>query len=122
MAKHFEFTNNKSDVFVVGHSQLAGFKGIDKDHAFNISMCKGAKIEDCLEECGSRYCNMKNKVKLSIYEQSLDSEKLNNVFVLHIQITCTLDDSDPRTAEFRDGHSSEENSLVQRCYGKSGGA
>ena len=66
MAKHFEFTNNKSDVYVVGHSQLDGFMGIEKDHAFNISMFNGAKIEDCLEECRSRYRNMKNKVKLSI--------------------------------------------------------
>ena len=67
MAKQFEFTNNKSDVFVVGNSQLDGFKGIDKDCCFNISMCKGAKIEDCLAECESRYRKMKNKVKLSIY-------------------------------------------------------
>ena len=70
MAKQFEFTNNKSDVYVVGNSQLDGFKGIDKDRGFNISMCKGAKIEDCLAECESRYRNMKKKVKLSIFKQN----------------------------------------------------
>ena len=66
MAKKFEFTNNKSDVYVVGNSQLAGFKGIskNKDRAMNISMCRGAKIEDCLTECNNRYRNKKNKVKL----------------------------------------------------------
>ena len=65
MAKYFQFTNNHSDVFVVGNSQLAGFSGLNKnkDRAMNISMCKGAKIEDCLAECKTRYCNMRNKVK-----------------------------------------------------------
>ena len=64
--KYFEFTNNNSDVFVVGNSQLLGFKGLDKnkDCGMNISMCRGAKIEDCLAECQSRYGNMNNKVKL----------------------------------------------------------
>ena len=49
MAKYFQFTNNNSDVFVVGNSQLAGFTGLNKnkDRGMNISMCKGAKIEDC---------------------------------------------------------------------------
>ena len=65
MAKYFQFTNNNSDVFVVGNSQLAGFTGLNKnkDRGMNISMCKGAKIEDCLAECKKRYCNMRNKVK-----------------------------------------------------------
>jgi len=65
MAKYFEFTNNNSDVFVVGNSQLTGFKGLNKnkDCRMNISMCRGAKIEDCLAECQNRYSNMKNKVK-----------------------------------------------------------
>ena len=59
MAKYFEFTNNHSDVFVVGNSQLAGFTGVnkDKDCSMNISMCRGAKIEDCLEECDRSYHN-----------------------------------------------------------------
>ena len=66
MAKKFEFTNNKSDVYVVGNSQLAGFKGIskNKDSAMNISMFKGARIQDCLTECQKRYRHKKNKVKL----------------------------------------------------------
>ena len=66
MAKYFEFTNNNSDVFVVGNSQLLGFNGLNKnkDCGMNISMCRGAKIEDCLAECQSRYGNMKNKVKI----------------------------------------------------------
>ena len=63
MAKYFQFTNNHSDVFVVGNSQLAGFTGLNKDRGMNLSMCKGAKIEDCLSECKTRYCNMRNKVK-----------------------------------------------------------
>ena len=65
MAKKFEFTNNSSDVYVVGNSQLAGFKGIskDKDRAMNISMFKGAQIQDCLTECDKRYRLKKNKVK-----------------------------------------------------------
>ena len=69
MAKHFKFTNNKSDVYLVGHSQLAGFTGLSKDKScgMNISMCKGAKIEDCLAECNSRYRKMKNKVNFSIF-------------------------------------------------------
>ena len=50
MAKKFQFTNNNSDVYVVGNSQLSGFKGIskDKDRAMNVSMCRGAQIQDCL--------------------------------------------------------------------------
>ena len=66
MAKKFEFTNNSSDVYVVGNSQLAGFKGIskDKDRAMNISMFKGARIQDCLTECEKRYRHKRNKVKL----------------------------------------------------------
>ena len=66
MAKQFEFTNNKSDVYVVGNSQLTGFKGLNKnkDCGMNISMCRGAKIQDCLAECERRYKNKKNKVKL----------------------------------------------------------
>ena len=66
MAKYFEFTNNHSDVYVVGNSQLAGFSGLNKDKncGMNISMCRGAKIEDCLTECNKRYRNKKNKVKL----------------------------------------------------------
>ena len=58
MAKYFEFTNNNSDVFVVGNSQLLGFKGLNKnkDCGMNISMCRGAKIEDCFAECQSRVC------------------------------------------------------------------
>ena len=66
MAKHFEFTNNNSDVYVVGNSLLAGFKGIskDKDRAMNISMFRGAQIQDCLTECDKRYRLKKNKVKL----------------------------------------------------------
>ena len=65
MAKYFEFTNNNSDVFIVGNSQLTGFKGLNKnkDCGMNISMCRGAKIEDCLEECERRYRNKNNKVK-----------------------------------------------------------
>ena len=40
MAKHFEFTNNNSDVYVVGNSQLTGFKGLNKnkDCGMNISI------------------------------------------------------------------------------------
>ena len=66
MAKRFEFTNNNSDVYVVGNSLLAGFKGIskDKDRAMNISMFRGAQIQDCLTECDKRYRLKKNKVKL----------------------------------------------------------
>ena len=66
MAKKFEFTNNGSDVYVVGNSQLAGFKGIskDKDRAMNVSMCRGAQIQDCLAECQRRYRHKWNKVKL----------------------------------------------------------
>ena len=66
MAKKFEFTNNNSDVYVVGNSQLAGFKGIskDKDSAMNISMFRGARIQDCLTECQKRYRHKRNKVKL----------------------------------------------------------
>ena len=67
MAKHFEFTNNKSDVFVVGNSQLAGFTGVSKNkqQGMNISMCRGATIKDCLAECNRyKYKNMKNKVIL----------------------------------------------------------
>ena len=65
MPKFFEFTNNHSDVFVVGNSQLDGFTGLDKDKkcGMNISMCRGATIEDCLAECNTRYRNMRNKVK-----------------------------------------------------------
>ena len=65
MAKYFEFINNHSDVFVVGNSQLAAFTGLDKDKkcGMNISMCRGATIEDCLAECETRYHNMRNKVK-----------------------------------------------------------
>ena len=66
MAKRFEFINNNSDVYVVGSSQLAGFKGIskDKDRAMNVSMNRGAQIQDCLAECNKRYRYKKNKVKL----------------------------------------------------------
>ena len=66
MAKYFEFTNNHSDVYVVGNSQLAGFTGVnkDKDCGMNISMCSGATIQDCLAECDRRYRNMKNKMVL----------------------------------------------------------
>ena len=64
MAKKFEFTNNNSDVYVVGNSQLAGFKGTSKDRAMNISMYRGAQIQDCLAECDKRYRHKKNKVKL----------------------------------------------------------
>ena len=66
MAKYFEFTNNHSDVFVVGNSQLAGFTGVNKDNdcGMNISMCRGAKIKDCLAECERRYRNMSNKMVL----------------------------------------------------------
>ena len=66
MAKHFEFTNNNSDVYVVGNSQLAGLKGIskDKNRAMNISWCRGARIQDCLAECDKRYRHKRNKVKL----------------------------------------------------------
>ena len=66
MAKKFEFTNNNSDVYVVGNSQLAGFKGFskDKERAMNISWCRGAQIQDCLTECEKRYRRKWNKVKL----------------------------------------------------------
>ena len=66
MAKKFEFINNNSDVYVVGNSQLAGFQGIskDKDRAMNISMFKGAQIQDCLTECKKRYRHKRNKVIL----------------------------------------------------------
>ena len=66
MAKKFEFTNNNSDVYVVGNSQLAGFKGFskDKERAMNISWCRGAQIQDCLAECQRRYRHKWNKVKL----------------------------------------------------------
>ena len=71
MAKRFEFINNYSDVYVVGNSQLAGFKGIskNKDRAMNISMCRGAQIQDCLAECEKRYHLKKNKV-CRIYRQN----------------------------------------------------
>ena len=70
MAKKFEFINNNSDVYVVGNSQLAGFKGISKDNdrAMNISMYRGAQIQDCLAECDKRYRHKKNKV---IYIQNI---------------------------------------------------
>ena len=66
MAKKFEFINNNSDVYVVGNSQLAGFKGFskDKERAMNISWCRGAQIQDCLTECERRYRHKWNKVKL----------------------------------------------------------
>ena len=67
MAKYFQFTNNNSDVFVVGNSQLAAFTGLDKEKkcGMNISMCRGATIKDCLAECNRyKYKNMKNKVIL----------------------------------------------------------
>ena len=66
MAKKFEFINNNSDVYVVGNSQLAGFKGFskDKERAMNISWCRGAQIQDCLTECEKRYRRKWNKVKL----------------------------------------------------------
>ena len=66
MAKRFEFINNNSDVYVVGNSQLAGFKGFskDKERAMNISWCRGAQIQDCLTECERRYRHKWNKVKL----------------------------------------------------------
>ena len=66
MANKFQFTNNNSDVYIVGNSQIAGFKGIteDQNHAMNISMFKGARIQDCLTECQKRYRHKKNKVKL----------------------------------------------------------
>ena len=119
MAKYFEFTNNHSDVFVVGNSQLAGFTGVnkDKDCGMNISMCRGAKIEDCLEECDRRNHNMRNKMVLihglqnsvmDIKKRKIDFfkdvigvvEKLNsnnngNVFVL-----CQTDYT-PRQTEFQ---------------------
>ena len=71
MAKRFEFINNYSDVYIVGNSQLAGFKGIskNKDRAMNISMCRGAQIQDCLAECEKRYRLKKNKV-CRIYRQN----------------------------------------------------
>ena len=65
MRKYFEFTNLNSDVYVVGNSQLADFKGTDKKYpqcGMNISMRRGATILDCLDECASRYQNMKGKV------------------------------------------------------------
>ena len=63
MPKYFEFTNNHSDVFLVGNSQLDGFTGLDKDKkcGMNISMCRGATIEDCLAECETRYHNMRHR-------------------------------------------------------------
>ena len=66
MAKYFQFTNNNSDVYVVGNSQLSGFKGIskEKDAAMNVSWCRGAEIQDCLAECGKRYRHKRNKVRL----------------------------------------------------------
>ena len=66
MAKRFEFINNNSDVYVVGNSQLVGFKGISKnmDRAMNISMFRGAQIQDCLAECDKRYRHKRNKVTL----------------------------------------------------------
>ena len=81
MPKHFEFINNKSDVFVVGNSQLNGFTGLDKECGMNISMCKGATILDCLDECKRRYRNMKNKVKLFYLQTKyrlLENKQLNH--------------------------------------------
>ena len=65
MAKHFEFTYMNSDVYVVGNSQVDGFKGKHKkypQHGMNISMRRGATILDCLNECARRYQNKNGKV------------------------------------------------------------
>ena len=83
MPKHFEFINNKSDVFVVGNSQLDGFTGLNKDknRGMNISMNRGATILDCLNECKIRYRNKKNKVKLFYLQTKyrlLENKQLNH--------------------------------------------
>ena len=79
MKKYFKFTNNHSDVTVVGNSQLTGFTGRNKnqDTGMNIAMCSGARIEDCLTECQRyRYKNMKNKVYLFYLKTNLDNKIL----------------------------------------------
>ena len=98
MAKYFQFTNNNSDVYVVGNSQLTGFKGIskDKDRSMNISMFRGAQIQDCLAECDTRYRHKRNKVKLQFTDIIL--------LLCHSISIFYLDGSHTRVAELCDGH------------------
>ena len=61
-AKNFLFTNNNSDVYLIGNSQLSGFVGKFGNHAMNISMARGASILDCLAECSRGFQDIQNKV------------------------------------------------------------
>ena len=61
-AKNFLFTNNNSDVYLVGSSQLSGFVGKYENSSMNISMARGASILDCLVECNRGFKEMKDKV------------------------------------------------------------
>ena len=60
--KTFHFTNNNSDVYLVGSSQLSGFVGKYENSSMNISMARGASILDCLVECNRGFKEMKDKV------------------------------------------------------------
>ena len=58
----FQFTNNNSDVYLIGTSQLSGFLGKFGNIRMNISMAKGASILDCLAECSRGFQEMHDKV------------------------------------------------------------
>ena len=61
-AKTFHLTDNNSDVFLIGNSQLDGFVGKFDNRRMNILMARGANILDCLAECSRGFQEMQDKV------------------------------------------------------------